>query len=798
MTKKKPTLREEVDRLREAVVSSENNQEMLEEALSVLETQLQEQGWIQLFGGGKELSKSALNTLYDLGRAYWLKNPLIRRSVEVQCLYVFGQGMTIKADNEPVDLIIQRFIKDRKNYTVLTSHQAWVQNERDLELSGNLFFALFTTPATGRVIVRTIPFYEVSEIITNPEDSNEPWYYKREFAEVLFNQDSGVTTQKGHIEYYPDWRYCPDDKPTEINRHPVNWDAPVYHVKTNCLPDMKFGVSELYASLDWAQAYKRFLENWGKLTEAYARFAWGITTKGGAAKVGAAKARMESLLGKTDPNSTGDLESVSRAKQLPVGGSFISTEGVQLNAIRTQGATTSSEDSRRLMLMVASASGVPEQILTGDPSTGNLATAKAMERPLELQFRNRQTLWMDVWWDLCQYIIDQAIKAGSLPGREVTDDYTEEITYILDDEGDRTVTVTFPPLLEHDVLQTVQAIISAATIDNKTLAGTMDRKTLAELLLKALKVENVEEILEGLPGEPQYDRITAPPAPDMGGFGGIDYTQESYENLMQTTIKEMQNAARKLEESDEGQWVTINGNHILLGDDGTIKQGFGKGKTPDEAFGKDAPLTGKSDKKPNKTPPKNIPARKPEEIHKEYKSLYQKKGLDTQLLDANYPDDELDSMGVYQGSGYKAINGHLRGDANAPKLSDPVEGHIKNINSAIDRCPAPDGMPLYRGVSGSASVSLENAKPGDLFEDKGFQSFSADPSQAKYWTKGEAGKKRGVMVQYITGPKDKALPLWGGEDPEESELEFLLKPGKFKVMGTTNYENMKVIQLAAA
>ncbi len=600
MTKKKPTLREEITRLHQEIESSKNNQELVEEALSVLETQLQGQGWIRLFGSGKELTKTALNTLYDLGRAYWLKNPLIRRAVEVQALYVFAQGMTIKADHEPVDDVVQRFISDRKNYSSISSHQAWIQNERDLSLCGNLFFALFTTPETGRVIVRTIPFYEIADIICNPDDFKEPWYYRREFTITTFDEQSGATAQKTEIQYYPDWKYDPDGKPDKIGSYQVNWDSPVYHVKTNCLPDMKFGVSEIYSAIDWALAYKRFMENWGKLTEAYARFAWGITTKGGQAKVAAAKARMETVLGKTDPNSEEDLEGISRTRQLPVGGTFVSTEGVALNAIRTQGATTSADDSRRLMLMVASASGIPEQILTGDPSTGNLATAKAMERPLELQFRNRQTLWSDVWWDLCQYVIDQAIEAGELPGTKEEDAYTGEITYYLlstpdaedgeEEQITRDVSITFPPLLEHDVLQTVQAIISAATIDNKTLAGTMDRKTLADLLLRALKVENADEILEGLPDEPRYDRVTAPPAPDAGGYGGfgaIDYTTESLDNLLADTIKDVQRAARDLREADdgEGKWVTIQGNHVLIGDDGTIKSGFGKGKTPAQAFG---------------------------------------------------------------------------------------------------------------------------------------------------------------------------------------------------------------------
>ncbi len=648
MTKKKPTLREEINRLHQEIESSANNQELLEEALSVLETQLQDQGWIKLFGGGKELSKSALNTLYDLGRAYWLKNPLIRRAVEIQALYVFAQGMTIQADHEPVDVVIQRFLKDRKNYNSISSHQAWMQNERDLALSGNLFFALFTTPETGRVIVRTIPFYEIAEIVCNPDDFKEPWFYRREFMITTFDDTTGNTSERTEIQYYPDWKYDPDEKPDQIGSYKVNWDSPVYHVKTNCLPDMKYGVSELYSAIDWSQAYKRFLENWGKLTEAYARFAWGITTKGGQAKVSAAKARMETLFAKTDPNTDEDLEGTVRTKQLPVGGVFTSTEGVTLNAIRTQGATTSMEDARRLMLMVASASGIPEQILTGDPSTGNLATAKAMERPLELQFRNRQTFWADTWWDLCQYVIDQAIEAGELPGIKEEDPYTGEITYRLaqsmdkeeEEQVTRDVTITFPPLLEHDVLQTVQAIISAATIDNKTLAGTMDRKTMAGLLLRALKVENAEGILDTLPEEPQYDRVTAPPMPDTGGFGGIDYTEESLNNLLKDTIKDVQNAARKLQEADdpEGQWVTINGVHILIKDGESTADAFKRttGKDLDQG-GKPADGGEKSGEgKIHKTQPNRM---KGAELDKFYDD-FERKHERIHLIGAEYADKD--------------------------------------------------------------------------------------------------------------------------------------------------------------
>ena len=652
MTKKKPTLKDQVQVMTEALQTSTNNQEMLEEAIAALEAQLIEQGWISIFGGGKELSKSALNTLYDLSRAYWLKNPLIRRPIEVQGLYVFGQGMTVAAESKPVDEIVQKFIMDRKNYVSFTGHSAWMQNERDLALAGNIFYAMFTEPGTGRVTIRTIPLYEIADIITNPEDMKEPWYYRREFTTTQFDEATGNTTQRAEIAYYPDWKYTPDNKPQEIGGKPIVWDAPVYHLKTNCLPDMKFGVPEFYSAIDWAKAYKRFLENWGKLTEAYARFAWNLTTKGGQAKITAAKARIENLLAKTDPNASGDIESAySAAKQLPVASVITSGENTQMTAIRTQGATTAMEDSRYFRLMVASTSGIPDQILAGDPSTGNLATARAMERPLELQFRNRQTLWSDVWWDICQYVIDQAILSGTLDGHEQEDTYTGEITYVLSpittDEGEiveqsRNTTITFPPLLEHDVMQDVQAIIAAGTLENKALAGTMDRKTMAELLLHALKVENANEILEKIPEDPPFERMSNPPAPDTGGFGGIDYTEESLNNLLKDTIKDMRETIRKsdtpFEEADEeGKWVTINGNHVLIGKDGTIKSGFGEGKTPEQAFGKGAGTTTGGDT--GKTTPPQQNRLKGAELDKFYDD-FENKHQKVHLIGAEYADKD--------------------------------------------------------------------------------------------------------------------------------------------------------------
>jgi len=47
-----------------------------------------------------------------------------------------------------------------------------------------------------------------------------------------------------------------------IQGHKVNWEMPILRVKIGCPPSWRWGVPPLYASIDWARAYKDFLEDW--------------------------------------------------------------------------------------------------------------------------------------------------------------------------------------------------------------------------------------------------------------------------------------------------------------------------------------------------------------------------------------------------------------------------------------------------------------------------------------------------------------------------------------------------------
>jgi hypothetical protein len=444
--------------------------EFLQERLADLELALEDVGWMRLgFEGEREFSREGLDKIVELSRMMYLSNPLINRGCEVQRLYVFGQGVNVRVQDERVNELVQKFLKANKTEF---KQKELGQKEIELQVTGNLFTALFANVSTGAVRVRSIPVEDIRSIISNPDDAQEPWYYLRAWTDVRGRRLEAL---------YPDWEYRPAQRPTLYTvagrTYDINWDVCIHHVKVGGFRHMRFGVPETYSGLDWARAYKEFLEDWATIVRSYARFAWKRTVKGGKAGVAQAKDKMGSSISSSSAYDTNPPPAA--------GAMAILAEGNDLTPIKTSGATTSAEDGRRMLLMVAASVGLPETFF-GDASVGSLATAESLDRPTQLKMVDRQHLWTDYLDELVQYAIEQAMAAPSGP-----------LPATLSDD-DRHLDIDFPPVLERSVDRTIDAIVAGATLDGKTLAGTMDLPTVARLVLTALGEDDVDELLAEL------------------------------------------------------------------------------------------------------------------------------------------------------------------------------------------------------------------------------------------------------------------------------------------------------------
>lgn len=464
------------------------------ESLTRLEQALYAPQWRALsMWADQEFTRAGLKEITSLARIMRLKNPLIKRGVQIQRLYVWAQGVTITAADEQINEVIQAFLDDERNQAELTSHQARGEKETELQTDGNLFFRFFINPLNGRIRVRTIDPQEIDDIICNPEDKKEPWFYRRSWTKV--NLDGSQSTQ---IEYYPDWRFLPRSRVgfTDILAASggmggvIRWDTSIYHVAVNRMG--RWGICEFYDANDWALAYKNFLEQLASVWQALARWAAKLTTKGGKRGVAAAKTKFGTTMAdgqeETNPPPT-------------TGSIFLQSEGVDLQPFRTAGATMSADDGRRLMLMGSMAFGFPETFY-GDANVGSLATAKSLDRPTELKILDRQALHRDIHMDIFNYVLLWAAKAPQGPLRGLATvtrepDGNQVIERVQWREGiDPTVTMAFPAVIEHDVKEMIAAIVEAQTLGGRSEGAGVPLETAVSMLLTELGIQDVDAVLE--------------------------------------------------------------------------------------------------------------------------------------------------------------------------------------------------------------------------------------------------------------------------------------------------------------
>ena len=533
-----------VKALQQEVGQMANNEEIMREAITSLELALEDSNWMRLIAEGeREFTREGLRRIAAMARVMFLKNPLIKREVMVKALYVWGQGISVRVKDPTINQVLQNFWDDPYNQAELTGHAGRMYKEIDLQVEGNIFFVFFMRPDTGQMRVRSLPPDEVGEIISDPEDQKTPWYYVRRWNEKKLNLQTGRINTTRMTRYYPDWRYKPVQKPAKIQGFEVDWDTPIYHVRTGGLAEWKFGLSEVYTSLDWAKAYKDFLEDVASLMRSYSRFAYKLTLKNGTSKgVQATKSKLnstygtEGVMGETNPSPV-------------VGSTFIGSDQYDLQPMNLRGASISPEDGRRLLLMVASSAGLPETFF-GDIKGGTLATGKTLDRPTELMMRNRQMFWADIFRNIFQYVVRSAVSCSDGPLAQLGIVKTSAYNGLISEELiwnkgiNARMEIEFPPVLERDVQTSVQAIVAAATLNGQQIQ-LFDEETVARLLLTALAQENADELMNDIypnatPSVGQVDAGSAVPE-DQPGAAQKDQSQASQE-MVRRAVRELSEA----------------------------------------------------------------------------------------------------------------------------------------------------------------------------------------------------------------------------------------------------------------
>lgn len=476
--------------VRQELAVQRNNMELLAENYADLERQLHDPGWTAFVAyAQQEFSPEGLIRLRAICRLFTLKNPLMKRAADLRSAFVNGRGVEItaradgKEDGEQdVQAVITKFLDDPSNQRTLTGAEARTQLEHAHWTDGEIFFALFTNPRTGRVQVRLLPADEIVDVICNPEDNSEPWFYRRRWVKTTMGV-TGVQTGQLQDELYPALDYRPPGAGRfgTYGGVKIRWDAPVVHDTVNRPLHWHRGVPDAYAAVDWARAYKTFLEDWATVVKSLAKFAWRLTAKG------SARGQARRALAAAAPRDP------ATGQPLDTGGTAVTPMDAVLEAIPKSGAVIDADSGRPMAAMVSAASGIPVTMLLGDPGvTGSRSTAETLNNPTQIDMSQRQEQWVSTLGRILGHVIAAAVRApdGPLSGTITRDPYSDQDVVTLDGDTSTVIDITYPDMSDTDIATIIEAVVKADG------TRTMPPELVLRLILTALKVRGVDDWLD--------------------------------------------------------------------------------------------------------------------------------------------------------------------------------------------------------------------------------------------------------------------------------------------------------------
>lgn len=297
-------------------------------------------------------------------------NPLLKRGSALRSSYVFGRGVTFSQNNTVLPPRVQRFIDDPINQDVLFSPEAQAINERSHFTDGQ-FFILGNT-STKRL--QRIPFIEITGVVTNPDDPEDAWYYRRSWTRKAQDLGSGSGQDQQMEMWYPVDTYQPRNGRyvARIENQKVDVTYRMFTSRVNRRAGRIWGTPDAFPALPWAHAYNEFLKDGSRMLKALSMFAWQLKskTKNGVTNAAAAIA---------SPNTAGSTAVLGADMEL---------------SSMPRGSSINLNDGRPLGSMVASALEVSVVALLSDPGTsGAYGTAQTLDVPTLKAMEARQQVW---------------------------------------------------------------------------------------------------------------------------------------------------------------------------------------------------------------------------------------------------------------------------------------------------------------------------------------------------------------------------------------------------------------------
>ena len=377
-----------------ADVDTEMFSEIYESAFADAILRLEDQGWSRLgFGedlNTEEASLDSIKNIMETTRGLASLNPLAKRGVGVRTSYIWGKGIKFKGLDDDDSLLSSPVLRK-----MLFGDEAHAEMEKALATDGNFAFV-----ASGRVRKRyargtkrptgfRVPFTEITGIVTNPDNREEVWFYKREWTRTSIKAQEATGTAETRRIYYPTELYLDyleatgKSRVTSISGIPVSRDETIFVHSVNKMVGWRYGLPDLTSVIFWLRGHKEFLEDQAKLVKAYSRFAFKATTvtpKG----VHSAAAAVASPASRDAYGNPQDI-----------GGTAVVSQGANIQAMGRTAGSVDFSAGIPLAGYVAAGLEIPLTDLLSDSSLSNRSSAETLSDSKLAAMRQRQNSWID-------------------------------------------------------------------------------------------------------------------------------------------------------------------------------------------------------------------------------------------------------------------------------------------------------------------------------------------------------------------------------------------------------------------
>ncbi len=334
--------------------------------------------YIPLLGGPFSKQLYLTDYLEMMAKCFWAKNhhPLAKAIIRTLRNYVIGKGVKLMFKNADCQKAWDEFEKRTGWHNKLRS------DFETLIWAGEIMTEK-TTDSKGRATIKQVDPSTVWEIVTDPVDIDEVFYY--------------------HQQYPTQWQmiYKSGDKSTEyiINDIPAE---KIIHIKDNVTPGEKRGRSELFPVLSWLKRYRDYLN--AKTVKAQTEESWALDI--------------------SVDGSQADVERIAQDNTInripPAGASRIHNKDVEYSYLQPTSSSNNKDDvAQQIRVTIAVGAGLSPDWLGEGGADASRATAFVKQSPASRNVEDKQRFLETYIRPVAQHVLDTAKRLKTVPERQL-------------------------------------------------------------------------------------------------------------------------------------------------------------------------------------------------------------------------------------------------------------------------------------------------------------------------------------------------------------------------------------------